>query len=72
VDLRWELDSTRAAILTLSQRNELKSGHDNVRLDRFRKRADDCREFYNINREIQIQSLVVSIPAYETLIDIGH
>ncbi len=29
-------------------------GHGNVRLERFREHADDCREFHNIDREVQI------------------
>jgi hypothetical protein len=66
------LDSTRATILTQIQQSKLKSGHDNVRLERLREHADDYREFYNIDSEVRIQSLVVSIPACETLIKIGH
>jgi hypothetical protein len=66
------LDSTRATILTQIQQSKLKSGHDNVRLKRFREHPDDCRELYNIGREVRIQSLVVSIPTCETLIKIGH
>jgi hypothetical protein len=56
------LDSTRATILTLIQ-SKLKSGHDNVRLKRFREHPDDCRELYNINRKVRVQTLVVSISA---------
>jgi hypothetical protein len=73
---RWicdgRLDSTRATILTQIQRMKLKLGHDNVRLKRFREHPDDCRKLYNIGRKVRIQSLVVSIPACETLIKIGH
>ncbi len=41
-------------------------GHDNVRPEWFREHADDYPEFYNIDREIQIQSQIVFISAYET------
>ena len=46
------LDSTRATILTQSQRYRRKTGHDDVRLERFREHADDCRKFYNIDSEV--------------------
>jgi hypothetical protein len=45
-------DSTRATILTPIQRYSVNTGHHNVRLERFREHADDCREFYNIEREV--------------------
>jgi hypothetical protein len=48
------------------------TGHRNVRLERFRERADDHRGFYNIDREVQIQTLIVLISAYETPINIGR
>ncbi len=48
------------------------TGQGNVRLERFREHSDDCREFYNIDGEVQIQSQVVLISAYETLINIGY
>ena len=60
------LDSRRATILTQNQLYRLKTDHDNIRFERFRKYADDCRVFDNIDREVGIQSLVVSIPACET------
>jgi hypothetical protein len=47
-------------------------GHGNVRLERFREHADDCREFYNIDCEVQIQSLIVLISAYEKPINIDR
>ena len=46
------------------------TGHGNVRPEKFREHADDCRDFYNIDREVQIQSQIVFISAYETLIKI--
>jgi hypothetical protein len=46
------------------------AGHGNVRLERFREHADDCRGFHYIDRKVQIQSLVVSISAYKTPINI--
>jgi hypothetical protein len=46
------------------------TGHDNVRLERIREHADDHRGFYNIDRKVQIQSLIVFISAYETPINI--
>ena len=50
-------------------------GHVHVRPESFRDEAD-CREFYNIDRKasrkVQIQSLIVSILAYKTPINIGH
>jgi hypothetical protein len=71
---RWicdgRLDSTRATNLAQNQRCRLKTGHENLRLERFREHADDCREFYDIDREVQIQSQIVLISAYETPINI--
>ena len=60
----------RATTLAPSQRYTLKTGYDNTRLERFRKHADDRGELYNIDREVQIQSQIVLISAYETPIDI--
>ena len=46
------------------------TGHGNVRFERFREHADYCREFYNTNCKVQIESLIVSISACETSINI--
>ena len=46
------------------------TGHGNVRLERFREHPNDCRKFYNIDRKVQIESLIVSISAYGTPINI--
>jgi hypothetical protein len=60
----------RATILAQNQRSTLKTGHDNVRLERFREHTDDRCELHNIDREVQIQRQVVLISAYETPVSI--
>ena len=40
------------------------TSHGNVRLEKLRKHADDCTEFYNVDRKVQIQTLIVWISAY--------
>jgi hypothetical protein len=63
------LDIRRVTILTLALRNRLRRKRDNVRLERFWEYADDRRDFNNIHRVSQIQSLILLIPAYETTIN---
>ena len=42
-------------------------GCGNIRPERFREHSEDCRIFYDIKREIQIQIQIVLVSAYEIL-----
>jgi hypothetical protein len=43
----------------------------NIRPEKIRKHFEDCRFFYYIECEVQIQIQVVLVSAYETMINIG-
>jgi hypothetical protein len=45
------------------------TGGGNVRPEKFREHFEECRGFYNIDREVQIQLQIVLISAYETLVN---
>jgi hypothetical protein len=62
------VDVTRATILTLLQRRRLMTGGGNIRPEKFREHSKNCRIFYNIKREVQIQIQIVLVSAYEILI----
>jgi hypothetical protein len=59
----------RATTLTLIQLYRLMTGGGNIRPERFREHFEDCRSFYNIDREVQIQLQIVLISAYETRVN---
>ena len=61
------LDITRVTILTLIQRYGIMTESGNIRPERFREHSEDCRGFYNVDREVHIQIQIVLISAYETL-----
>ena len=63
------LDITRVTILALIQRYKLMTGCGNIRPERFREHSEDCRIFYDIKRQVQIQIQELFIPTYETPIE---
>jgi len=63
------LDITRATILSSIQRYRLMTEGSNVRPEEFREHSEDQRVFYEIDREIQIQILIVSVSAYVRVIN---
>jgi hypothetical protein len=44
------------------------TGGGDIRPEKFREHFEDCRIFYNIKREVQIQIQIVLVSAYEILI----
>ena len=64
------LDITRTTILALIQRYGLMTRCGNIRPEWCREHSEDCRIFYDIKRQVQIQIQIVLISAYETLIEI--